>query len=164
MQAAAARTLDGLDALARVGVALAMGGMVAVVTAQVVLRYFFNSSIDWAEESARLLFVWTMFLAIPLGVRGGVHIGVNMLVNALPAALQRGLYRFTAVLGIGLMTVVAWQAALLMPEQWDELLPTLPLSVGWLLVPVFVGMVHSALHLVNLAVTGPAPDTGISAE
>lgn len=164
MQAAAARALDGLDALARVAVALAMGGMVAVVTAQVVLRYFFNSSIDWAEESARLLFVWTMFLAIPLGVRGGVHIGVNMLVKALPAALQRGLHRFTALLGLGLMVVVAWQAALLLPEQWDELLPTLPLSVGWLLVPVLVGMIHSALHLANIAVTGPASDLGVSAE
>jgi TRAP-type C4-dicarboxylate transport system permease small subunit len=105
-----------------------------------------------------------MFLAIPLGVRGGVHIGVNLLVNALPASLQRGLHRFTALLGLGLMAVVAWQAAVLMPEQWDELLPTLPLSVGWLLVPVFVGTVHSALHLANIAVTGPAPDLGLSAE
>ena len=156
MRAAAARTLDGLDALARVAVALAMGGMVTVVTAQVVLRYVFNDSIDWAEESARLLFVCAMFLAIPLGVRGGVHIGVNLLVNALPASLQRGLHRFTALLGLGLMAVVAWQAAVL--------LPTLPLSVGWLLVPVFVGTVHSALHLATIAVTGPAPDLGLSAE
>jgi len=164
MRSIAARSLDGLDALARFGVALAMGSMVTIVTAQVVLRYVFNNSIDWAEETARLLFVWTIFIAIPLGVRGGVHIGVNMLVQTLPAALQRGLHRVTALLGVGLMAVVAWEALKLRPEQWDELLPTLPLSVGWLLVPVFVGTVHAALHLLRIVIAGPQADTGLTAE
>jgi TRAP-type C4-dicarboxylate transport system permease small subunit len=164
MTAIAARALDGLDALARFGVALAMGCMVTVVTAQVVLRYVFNDSIDWAEETARLLFVWTIFLAIPPGVRGGVHIGVNLLVQHLPAALQAGLHRATALLGIGLMLVVAWGAARVMPDQWDELLPTLPQSVGWQLVPVFLSMVHSALHLAALVVAGPPADAPLSAE
>jgi TRAP-type C4-dicarboxylate transport system permease small subunit len=164
MGALAARTLDGLDALARIAVALAMSGMVAAVASQVVLRYVFNDSIDWSEETARLLFVWTIFLAIPLGVRHGVHIGVNLAVRRLPPGLQDRLCRATAVLGIVLMAVVAWGAAVLMPEQWDELLPTLPLSVGWLLAPVCIGSVHAALHLAGIAIRGPEPDTGLSAE
>ena len=97
-------------------------------------------------------------------MRRGVHIGVNMLAQQLPAGMQRGLHRFTALLGLGLMVVVAWGTAALMPEQLDELLPTLPLSVGWLLVPVFVGTVHSALHLLRIVVAGPAADAGLSAE
>jgi TRAP-type C4-dicarboxylate transport system permease small subunit len=39
--------------------------MVAVVSAQVALRYGFNRSIDWADEVGRLAFVWAIFLAIP---------------------------------------------------------------------------------------------------
>jgi TRAP-type C4-dicarboxylate transport system permease small subunit len=159
-----ARLLDGLDALSRGAIVATMGGMVVVVSAQVVLRYVFNNSIDWAEEVARILFVWSIFLAIPLGVRGGVHIGVNLLVDALPVGLRAVLDRFTAAAGLLLMVVVAWGAVRLMPEQWDELLPTVPLSVGWLLVPVCVGMAHSALHLARILVEGAPAASTVSAE
>jgi TRAP-type C4-dicarboxylate transport system permease small subunit len=159
-----ARLLDGLDAAARAAIVATMGGMVLVVSAQVVLRYVFNDSIDWAEEVARILFVWSIFVAIPLGVRGGVHIGVNLLVDALPAGLRAGLDRFTAAAGMVLMVVVAWGALRLMPEQWDELLPTVPLSVGWLLVPVCAGMAHAALHLARIVLEGAPPSSALSAE
>lgn len=157
------RLLDALDALARVVIVATFTGMVAVVSAQVVLRYVFNDSIDWAEDLARLLFVWTMFVAIPLGVRAGVHIGVNLLVDRLPVALRGGLDRATAAAGFGLMAVVAAGAARLIPEQWDELLPTLPLSVGWLLVPVCVGAAHSALHLLRIVLSGTPPPAAVPA-
>jgi TRAP-type C4-dicarboxylate transport system permease small subunit len=158
------RALAGLDALARTAIVVTFTGMVATVSAQVLLRYVFNDSIDWAEDLARLLFVWTIFLAIPLGVRTGVHIGVTLLVAALPGPLQRGLQRATALAGLALMAVVAWGAVSLLPEQWDEMLPTLPWSVGWMLVPVAIGAAHSALHLAGIAWRGPPPDAALSAE
>ncbi len=164
MHGPARRALDGLDAVARWAIATTFSGMVAVVAAQVVLRYAFNSSIDWAEDVARLLFVWTMFLAIPLGVRGGVHIGVNLLVQRLPDVAQNRLARATATGSLVLMALVAWGAVSLLPEQWDELLPTVPLSVGWLLMPVAVGAVHSALHLAAIVASGPPAESVCSAE
>jgi TRAP-type C4-dicarboxylate transport system permease small subunit len=164
MHAVLRRGLDGLDAIARAAIAAAFSGMVVVVAAQVLLRYAFNSSLDWAEDVARLLFVWTIFLAIPLGVRGGVHIGVNLLVQRLPAATQAALARLTAAGSLGLMAVVAWGVVRLLPEQWDELLPTVDLSVGWLLLPVGVGALHSALHLAAILVDGPPPEPALSAE
>lgn len=164
MNAFVKRGLDGLDAIARTAIAAAFAGMVLVVAAQVVLRYAFNSSIDWAEDVARLMFVWTMFLAIPLGVRGGVHIGVNLLVQRLPSVAQAVLARLTAGASLALMAVVAWGVARLLPEQWDELLPTVDLSVGWLLLPVGLGAVHSALHLATIVVGGPPPESTHSAE
>ena len=48
--------------------------MVLVVSAQVVIRYVFNDSLDWADEVSRIAFVWTIFLAIPLGIRDGTHV------------------------------------------------------------------------------------------
>ena len=164
MHAVLRRGLDGLDAIARAAIAVAFSGMVVVVAAQVLLRYAFNSSLDWAEDVARLLFVWTIFLAIPLGVRGGVHIGVNLLVQRLPTVAQAVLARVAAAGSLGLMAVVAWGVARLLPEQWDELLPTVDLSVGWLLLPVGVGALHSALHLAAILIDGPPPDPALSAE
>src|SRR3569623_508121 len=73
--------------------------MVTVVSIQVALRYVFNSSLDWADELARLCFVWSIFIAIPLGIKSGAHIGIEMIVVRLPAALRGALGRLVDVLG-----------------------------------------------------------------
>ena len=72
------RLLAALDRLVTGLLLAAVTVMVAVVSAQVLLRYGFNRSIDWADEIGRLAFVWAIFLAIPLGVRDGAHIGIDI--------------------------------------------------------------------------------------
>jgi hypothetical protein len=42
-------------------VSLALFALTALVFAQVVSRYIFNSPISWTEEMARILFVWICF-------------------------------------------------------------------------------------------------------
>jgi len=150
----AVRVLDLLDRAARAVIFVTMTGMVAVVSTQVVLRYGFNLSLDWGEDLARLLFVWSIFLAIPLAVRVGAHIGIDLLVGALPAVVQRRLRSVMAALAAVMMFVVSYQAALLVRDQWDENMPTLELSVALFLVPVCVGAAHSALHLLHVVVAG----------
>lgn len=144
--------LDQLVVLALLGI---VGVMVGVVSAQVALRYGLNLSIDWADELSRLTFVWSMFLAIPLGVRQGAHIGIEIVVNYLPAAVRPVLQRGGAVVSALMLLAVAWAAWGVAVEQWDELMSTLDWSVGWFTVPVGVGALLSALHLLRIAVEGP---------
>lgn len=139
--------------------------MVAVVSAQVVLRYLFNSSIDWADELARLCFVWSIFLAIPLGLKGGGHIGIEMLAARMPQPLQTLVARFVAMLGACLLLLVAYESALIAWDQWDELMASLPASAAWFIVPLAVCGVHGALHLIWQALTGEKHvDAGLQAE
>ena len=135
----------------------AVAVMVAVVSAQVALRYGFNKSFDWADEIGRLAFVWAIFLAIPLGVRDGAHIGIDLLVDKLPAAGQSALRRAGAAAGALMMAAICWAAVRTCREQWDELMATVDWSVGWFIVPVAVGALFSALHLVHIVIAGPPP-------
>lgn len=134
---------------------IAVGTMVGVVSAQVALRYGFNQSIDWADEISRLAFVWSIFLAVPLGVRQGAHIGIDVVVNQLPPTAQVGLRRVAAALSAAMMLAIAWAALGVAREQWDELMATLDWSVGWFIVPVGLGALLSGLHLVRIAIQGP---------
>ena len=43
---------------------LALGIMGLVLTAQIVMRYFFSSPFSWAEELARYLQIWITFFGI----------------------------------------------------------------------------------------------------
>jgi TRAP-type transport system small permease protein len=144
------RALDGLDRVARWVIVAASAAMIAIVALQVALRYGFNSSLDWSEEISRLLFVWCMFLAIPLGIREGAHVGLELLVAHLPPAARAQLSRACALGGAALMAVVCWQALKVAALTWDEMMQSVNLSTNWFMVPVAVAAAHSFLHFLQL--------------
>ncbi|MGB3836932.1 TRAP transporter small permease [Castellaniella sp.] len=137
-----------LDQLSVAGIVLTMAGMTIIVTLQVVWRHILNSSIDSADELSRLLFVWAMFLAIPQGIKYGVHVGIDLLVSALSPSVKEILFRLMSLAAAVLMAAVAiaaWDATL---GKWQALMPTLPISAAVFYIAVLVCAVHSVLHLI----------------
>ncbi|WP_249695373.1 TRAP transporter small permease [Stappia sp. WLB 29] len=145
------------DTGARVLVILGAATMVAVVSAQVVMRYVFNGSLDWADEVSRIAFVWTIFLAIPLGIRDGTHVGITLLVERLPVGVRRLVARATSALGAALMGVVFWTTIGVALATWSERLGALDITSSVFFFPVILGALHSALHLVHLALVPMEP-------
>ncbi|KKL47458.1 hypothetical protein LCGC14_2335330, partial [marine sediment metagenome] len=142
--------VERLDRVSRIVVIAAMAVMTGLVVSQVVARYAFSSALDWSEEVARLAFVWTMFLAIPHGIRHGVHVGIDALVVKLPARTQAMLFRVTAVFGAVLMAAVFWFGLQVTVSTWPELMPTLPVTAAVYYVAILISAGHSLLHLVVL--------------
>ncbi len=64
--------------------AILLTGMVVVVFANVVARYFLNAAIGWSEEVSRFMFIWVAFLGSVLAFRRGEHLGLDLLVKSLP--------------------------------------------------------------------------------
>lgn len=159
-----ATALAALDLAVAWVLCAAMGVMVAVVGAQVALRYGFNSSIDWADEIARLTFVWSIFLAIALGIKTGSHIGIEIVVAKFPAALRGPLARLVALVCAAALLLVAWQSIVVMIDQWDELMGAVNASTGWFLLPLVIGGVHGALHFLWIALNGPARALTVATE
>jgi TRAP-type C4-dicarboxylate transport system permease small subunit len=159
-----ARVLGWLDQGVTGLLLAAVTVMVAVVSAQVGLRYGFNRSIDWADEVGRLAFVWAIFLAIPLGVRQGAHIGIDIVIDKMPAPVRDAFRRAAAALCAALMFIVTWAALGVAREQWDELMATVDWSVGWFIVPVGLGALLSALHFTRIVIAGPPAPKVASAE
>jgi TRAP-type C4-dicarboxylate transport system permease small subunit len=131
-----------------------VGGMIAIVATQIVARYGLNSSIGWSDEVSRLLFVWSIFLAIPIGVRRGSHIGVTLLTARLPADHHGRLRRAMMALASGLTLLVTFQALTIATAQWDELMVSIDLSASWFLLALAVGCGHATLHLWRIALFG----------
>ena len=150
MRVVYSRVLDAVDRLARWAIVVASALMIGIVSLQVLLRYGFNASIDWSEEISRLLFVWCMFLAIPLGIREGAHVGIELLLAHMPAPLRSALAKGCAVGGAALMVVVFWQALKVAELTWDEMMQSVNLSTNWFMVPVAVAAAHSFLHFIQL--------------
>ena len=146
--------LAALDVAAAWTIVALVTVMVAVVSAQVFMRYALNSSIGWADEISRLMFVWSIFLAIPLGIRLGAHIGIEMLTARLPAAARDVLARAVALLGAGLMALVCYEAAIITWDQWDEQMASVNASAALFILALFIGCGHAALHLLWIVLAG----------
>jgi TRAP-type C4-dicarboxylate transport system permease small subunit len=144
------RSLDRVDRVSRWVIIAFSAAMIAIVTGQIVLRYAFNSSIDWSDEVSRLLFVWTMFLAIPLGIREGAHVGIELLTSHIPAHARDRLLKGCAVVSAAMMAVVCWQAVKISILTWDEMMQSTNLSANWFMVPVAIASAHSFFHLIQL--------------
>jgi TRAP-type C4-dicarboxylate transport system permease small subunit len=155
--------LAALDVAAAWTIVALVTVMVAVVSAQVFMRYALNSSIGWADEISRLMFVWSIFLAIPLGIRLGAHIGIEMLSARLPAPVRDVLARAVALLGAALMALVCYEAMVITFDQWDEQMASVNASAALFILALFIGCGHAALHLLWIVLAGkPRADPSVA--
>jgi TRAP-type C4-dicarboxylate transport system permease small subunit len=149
--------LTYLDRAAAGVVIVLMAILTVVVVVQVVLRYGFNSSLDWGAEVPRLCFISMVFIAIPIGFKRGLHVGVDLLTNQLPRPWQRLLLRGGAAIMVALLVVIAVYAARVAHDTWDQRIPALDISTGIFYVILIVCSVHAILHLIRVGWTGAAP-------
>lgn len=148
---------SGVNALDRVTywlIVAVMMAMTTLVSLQVFFRYALASSIDSADELARLFFVWAIFLAIPHGVRYGIHVGIDLFVKLLPARAEEVIYRVMAAASALLMALVFVFGLTATIQKWSQLMPTLPISAGLFYCAVVFCAGHSFLHLMYLTLAG----------
>jgi TRAP-type transport system small permease protein len=136
-------------------IGIVMASMATLVSLQVFYRYVLNSSIDFADEGSRFFFVAAIFLALPHGIRAGVHVGIDLFVRMLPEVWKAAMFRLVSAISALLMVMVVWTGCVATFDKWGELMPTLPISAGFYYVPVVITGLHGFLHLLLLTFTGP---------
>lgn len=137
-----------LDRTSYYAILVAMGVMTILVSTQVCARYLLGTSIDSADELSRLFFVWAIFLAIPHGIKVGIHVGIDALVMLLPNRIQQLLSRVMALICAVFMAALFWISLGAVGDKWQELMPTLPITAAVFYIAVLICAGHCCLHLV----------------
>ncbi|MEO1074021.1 MAG: TRAP transporter small permease [Pseudomonadota bacterium] len=128
-----------LDALSKASLFISASCLVlmtAIISYQVVARYFFNSSPAWSERLSLVLLAYLVFFGAAVGVHERFHIRIDALRDALPEAIGRGfdIVANLAVAIAGLVMVIAgWQ---LTTTLWAFNIPSLGLPRGLALLPL----------------------------
>ena len=81
---------------------------VVLVNANVIMRYFFNTPIHWAEEVVTSLFVWTVFIGSAYAYRKHSHLGVDILVNILPGKIKQVVKAVMTVIELFVLIMLTW--------------------------------------------------------
>jgi TRAP-type transport system small permease protein len=80
---------------------LMLCAMVVMVFGNVVLRYGFNSGLDFSEELSRFFFIWITFLGAIIALREKAHLGLDTLIRVLPRAGKRLCFGLSHLLMFG---------------------------------------------------------------
>jgi C4-dicarboxylate transporter, DctQ subunit len=79
-----------------------------LISADVLLRYFFNSPLLFVDEVASFLLVLVIFGGLAYTARCGAHVRVDLVTAHLPPALRAWLRAGGLALGIVFILVVSW--------------------------------------------------------
>jgi len=135
--------LDFLGRLCLLISSVCLVAMTAIISYQVIARYFFNNSPAWSERLALVLLGYLVFFGAALGVHERFHIRIDALRDVFPKSIRKGIDIFAnlAVAIAGLVMVVAgWT---LTTTLWPFDIPSLgiPRGLGLLPLPIAGGLI-----------------------
>lgn len=120
-------------------IGLVMIALIAIVLFTIFMRGMFNAPLFASEDITRVIFLWGVFLAMPLAVWRGQNMRVTLLTDRLPPRLRfwldMGLHLlvlvFLAVLfRLSLPLVELALRGRMLTTGWSNAVLRLPLTVG----------------------------------
>lgn len=118
--------------------------MTAVVFAQVVLRYVFNSGLTWSEEGARFFFMWIIWMSMSIGFRDKSHIRMTVISDKLSprGKLVLNLIDNAIILAFSaFLSYLGWAYVLKLTETGQYAPATkLPYAVVYACLPLSLGV------------------------
>jgi C4-dicarboxylate transporter DctQ subunit len=129
---------------------IALLTMTIVVLSAVILRYFFSITIRWTGELTRFVFIYLVFLGIPIAFREKAHVIVHFFVSFLPTGVQKWLERIIDILIGVCITVVAISTVKMMAGKLGATLsPGLKIPRGFVYAAVPIGIVLLLIEIVR---------------
>lgn len=97
-------------------IAVLLGLMTLLTFVNVVLRYFFSTSIIWVQEATLILFAWLVLFGMSYAVKTTSHLGVDAVIGFLPRRGQK-------VMALVAAALCLLYAVFLMKGAWDYFAP-----------------------------------------
>lgn len=146
------RIWRGIDSAFEAFALLCLTTCVLVVLWQVFGRQVLGDSPSWSEEVARILMVWTGFLATAIGFREGSHIAITFIVDRMPKIAQLVIGRLIQLMVLIFAVYLVVQGAQFTSDASAATLPGTgwPRSVVYVIMPV-AGVMIGAYTILQAA-------------
>jgi tripartite ATP-independent transporter DctM subunit len=141
--------LQGLDSGCRAILVIALVIQLVIVLTGIVSRFWFDQSLLWADEAAKLFLSLTAFVGGALAFRARHHTTVEFLTGRFSPR-----WRTSVAIGIDLLILVAavavgYVSLNLLSISATSNTPILDINAAWLVLPLTVGLALVALFVVE---------------
>ncbi|MBZ0221614.1 MAG: TRAP transporter small permease [Dokdonella sp.] len=89
-------------------IALLVLAMVLLAGAQIVLRNFFDTGLEWADPLLRAMVLWAAMLGALAAARDDKHIGIDILAHFVHGKARRVIKAITLLFAAALSAAMAW--------------------------------------------------------
>lgn len=121
--------------------------------AQIALRLFFDTGLDWAEPASRAGVLWLALLGALGATRARKHIAIDALPRVLPARAQRVAWVVSHLAAAAVAATLAWLGAGMVGLEREAPVPFVagvPSWVPMLVFPAGFGLMALRFLLVSL--------------
>lgn len=125
-----------------------LAGMTLIIAIQVFQRYVLQSSLDWSEELARYLFIWSVYVGCSFATHKDRHLEVTIMRNLFGAGVAKFVTIAAYICTIGFCLFVAYWGAqmVLFLDGTGQKTPALEIQMYWVFLSVPVGMTLMAIR------------------
>ena len=129
--------LDSMEVIVSLS---AMVMLIVIVSIQVFCRYVLQNSLDWTEEMARYLVIWSVLFGCSYAMRSGSHLELSLLKSIVGKEFSRYVECFACLVCCvfsGIMIYAGTESVVNI--HWSEQLTPamqLPAWIIWMAMPV----------------------------
>jgi len=113
------RCLEWLHRLEDAVLAVLLGGMIVLASAQIFLRNLAETGLVWADPVLRVLVLWVGLLAALVASRADNHISVDVCSRLLRGRAQAGAKAVTHLFTAAVCAVLAYQSGRFVASEWQ---------------------------------------------
>ncbi len=117
----------------------AIGLMLLIVFFQVISRYVFNYTPSFAEELSRYLFVWIVFLSLPLVAQSGGHMAIETLTSRISGVKLKVCRVLASIFTLAFLVIMTWQGIRMVSIANFQTSPAMVIPMSWVYVVIPFG-------------------------
>lgn len=128
-------------------------GIASIMFIQIFARLF-GSSLSWAEEFCRYLYIWSVFLSISYTIKKKIILKVDVLINFLPTSLRNLTEVLLHLINIAFFSFLGYYSIKTIEGVRASLQTSpameIPMYLVYLIIPIgfFLACFRSAQHLI----------------
>ena len=127
--------------------------MCICVLTTIVFRFILRQPISWTDEAARYLMITGIFVAMPVAVRGHVHLGVDIFINLLPPKGKKFAHLFSDIITLIAYIAIDYACYLFVVRSLagSQTSPAMHIPMVWMYIVIMDGFILATIaHLANM--------------
>lgn len=142
------RMIERLAAITRVLAGICLGILTLMVGILILGRYL-SLSVPWADELARIFFVWASLLGASSGTHKRLHFSVSFFTSYLKEPTRRKLDFVLSVMVIGMMILIMFVGWNSLKVAQIQIYPGLQISKIWMNMPIVVSTILITIFMLE---------------
>ncbi|MFA1820891.1 TRAP transporter small permease [Virgibacillus oceani] len=133
--------IQKMDVILKWAAVVLIGTMTLIICIEVLSRYIFQTSIPWANELARFLFIWVTFIGAVIAGRNNEHIGIEIFQNVFGKKFKKGIKSISQTITSFFFGLLAILGISVFDTLMSQTSPAMKLPIGIPYLGIIIGSI-----------------------